>query len=349
MKHLSSDTGRLPCSRFDTDWLPPDDRFDLWRDSMALIFAPQRARSADESFSARIHIYHLDQLLFSEATSTGQRFRRGRAWIPDGVDHFLVQLHRGGGYGGNNGQREMSVRPGDVSVLDLGRDVDLESAAFNNLTLIVPRDLLLSRLAKGTDPHGRVFARESATGQILGNHLSSVWRALPHANLSDIPAINGALLGGIAGCIGGGIDLGADSREETSRALEQSLLETICDHIEAHLHEPALNAALLQRSFHLSRATLYRLFRNNGGVTAYIRQRRLLRCYRHLAAGTTERIIDTALQWGFSSHSHFTRAFREEFGINPSDVQSEHLNRKLAAVAGHDQSMFAWRDWIRTL
>jgi AraC family transcriptional regulator len=41
-----------------------------------------------------------------------------------------------------------------------------------------------------------------------------------------------------------------------------------------------------------------------------------------------------ALELGFSSHSHFSERFRNEFGVSPSQVVNERQVRTLLEVAG---------------
>ena len=76
----------------------------------------------------------------------------------------------------------------------------------------------------------------------------------------------------------------------------------------------------------LARASLfspwysYRLFRERLGLTPteYIRKFRLTQAAIRLREGK-ERIIDVALDTGFTNADTFTRAFYREFGLNPSD------------------------------
>ena len=99
-------------------------------------------------------------------------------------------------------------------------------------------------------------------------------------------------------------------RRERAEAIKSLLLEK--------LEEPVLLADLASAVgtsvFHLCRC-----FREETGwpIHRYLSR---LRLRAALAAVTTERsdLGEIALRFGFSSHSHFTAAFRQEFGIPPS-------------------------------
>ena len=80
----------------------------------------------------------------------------------------------------------------------------------------------------------------------------------------------------------------------------------------------------------LARASLfspwysYRLFREILGLTPteYLRKCRLTQAARRLRSGEV-RVIDAAFDAGFSNVDTFTRAFRREFGLNPSDYAKD--------------------------
>jgi AraC-like DNA-binding protein len=84
---------------------------------------------------------------------------------------------------------------------------------------------------------------------------------------------------------------------------------------------PAANAPLrdLARALDASPFHLCRIFRASTGmsITAYRHSLRL-RLALELLRDTAADVTDVALRLGYSSHSHFTAAFRRHFGITPS-------------------------------
>jgi AraC family transcriptional regulator len=73
----------------------------------------------------------------------------------------------------------------------------------------------------------------------------------------------------------------------------------------------------------LSRFQMSRLFSNATGrtVTAYVRGRRLTEAARVLADGAPD-ILAVALRAGYGSHEAFTRALRDQFGLNPTELRT---------------------------
>ena len=76
------------------------------------------------------------------------------------------------------------------------------------------------------------------------------------------------------------------------------------------------------RAVHVSPFHLARIFQQQTGVPVhrYLTQLRLRASLERLAAGASD-LTELALELGFSSHSHFTDAFRREFGKAPSEIR----------------------------
>ena len=68
----------------------------------------------------------------------------------------------------------------------------------------------------------------------------------------------------------------------------------------------------------LTRRQLHRLFRHHTGMspTEYYRDVRLRRA-RLMLLNTTAPIVEVAVATGFTTHSHFTKCYRQRFGVSP--------------------------------
>jgi AraC-like DNA-binding protein len=100
-------------------------------------------------------------------------------------------------------------------------------------------------------------------------------------------------------------------------------LRTLRRVIEDNLDNPELGPNFLMRHVGVSRATLCRLFEPLGGVRSYIQQRRLMRAFQAICdtACHKERIGVIARRCGFTGDAVFSRAFRNAYGVSPSEVR----------------------------
>ena len=90
----------------------------------------------------------------------------------------------------------------------------------------------------------------------------------------------------------------------------------------------------LARRLHASAFHLARVFRAETGFTVHgFRQSLRLRAALEQLSARGNDLTALALELGFSSHSHFTERFRNEFGVPPSRVRDERHVRDLLEVA----------------
>jgi AraC-like DNA-binding protein len=104
-------------------------------------------------------------------------------------------------------------------------------------------------------------------------------------------------------------------------AIRAATFSTVRRYIEANLHETDLTPESVLRASQLSRPTLYRLFESEGGLAAYIRNRRLSRAAEDLRQYPNKAVVEIAYGLGFSSASDFTRAFRRAYDMAPLDFR----------------------------
>ena len=137
--------------------------------------------------------------------------------------------------------------------------------------------------------------------------------------------------------------------DEMSRpAANRSLLDQICQAMEARLADPTLGAAETAAAFGMSERKLYYLFQPLGGFSAYVRQRRLRAVRDRLidVGARRETIGAIAEAFGFRHRSNFVAAFRDLYGVTPREL------RGLAASHGSPDTIQGdadWRSWIVNL
>lgn len=98
------------------------------------------------------------------------------------------------------------------------------------------------------------------------------------------------------------------------------LLDQVLGYIEEHLSEK-ITLADVARHFYISASTITQTFRKRMGVSFYrcVTQRRLIAAKGLILKGLSMDEVST--QVGFKDYSSFFRAFKQEFGISPSQYK----------------------------
>lgn len=100
----------------------------------------------------------------------------------------------------------------------------------------------------------------------------------------------------------------------------------IISYIEAHLKDGQINYEALERSVGFSYAHIRDFFRKNTGYSLghYVRMRKIcVSAFDLLHSGQS--VLEVALQYGFSSHESYTRAFKKMTGSTPYAFRKERL------------------------
>lgn len=100
-------------------------------------------------------------------------------------------------------------------------------------------------------------------------------------------------------------------------------INNVIETIQKHIEDPNFNAFYLARALNLSESQLYRKLKalTNTSTAIFIRKIRLLKA-KQLLKTTTLSISEIAYATGFNDPSWFSKAFKEEFDISPSDIRN---------------------------
>ena len=115
----------------------------------------------------------------------------------------------------------------------------------------------------------------------------------------------------------------------TDTQLFQEYSETIEDvmlYIREHIHEP-LNREMLAEVAGFSVPHFHRVFTAQVGESAvsYVRRLRMERAGRKLRMGAAD-ITEVAHAAGYETHAAFSKAFKQQFGLSPSEFRQLGCN-----------------------
>jgi AraC-like DNA-binding protein len=275
----------------------------------------------DNGFPAESRLWKLDGLALSRVSAPAIHVVRTNAHIRrNPVDHWVITL-------GN--RVTTAVRTDDVAlqapagvpfVLSLGNELISERSQDERLQLYLPRDGFgdiapLLDAARGT-------VLNTPLGRLLADYMLLLERHLPDLNPEDLPRLTGAVRAMIGACI-------VPSPDRLALAAGQiglGRLEKVRRAVRRHLRSPSLGPDVLCREVGTSRSQLYRLLEGEGGVARYIQRQRLSEGHAAMCdVSNTKTIATISEELCFADASGFSRAFRHEFGMSPSDVRAASL------------------------
>ncbi|MFH8255667.1 AraC-like ligand-binding domain-containing protein [Streptomyces roseolus] len=324
------DPALLDNIRFTTDAVPAARRRTYWREALATTFGAVDIAVPDEVRSGTIRMAPLGRVQAVTVESDPQTARRTRSLIAssDNEDFVVVKLLTRGGARVEQDARDSAVHPGQLFVYDMARPIRMAlPEPFETKSLVLPRSVL----GLGESDLCRITASPLGSDTALGGLLVPFLSRL--VDTADVcPEPVGELVTRNV------VDLltvladeqrGADATDSPQGV--RVLMTRIRAHINANLADPDMTPATVARAHHISVRYLHKLFEGEGvTVSRWIQRRRLEECRRALArrnaAGVT--VAGVAHRWGFTSASHFSRVFREVYGLTPADWRDSNVSAR---------------------
>lgn len=294
--------------------------FDHWKHLVAESFVPLAAQTADvDGFRGQMRSRVLDRMSIVEVTATSHEVHRTPALIARAHERYFklnLQLEGTGLLVQDN--REAVLRPGDLAIYDTNRPYTLTFEEQARMMVVMfPCDAL----SLPADYVGQLAAVRMAGSTGLSGIVGQFIRQLSE-NLDVLSGPSGSRLAANA------LDLvstmlHAEMDMAPDRMKPQALLAvSIREYIEANLSDPLLSPATIAAAHFISTRHLHNIFHESGTtVASWIRSQRLEGARRDLRdplhAGKSVGAV--AARWGFLDAAHFSRIFRDAFGVPPSD------------------------------
>ncbi|MEU8524492.1 MULTISPECIES: helix-turn-helix domain-containing protein [Streptomyces] len=319
--------------------LPSADRFEWFAEMLGAALAPM-AVGCDSAadFEAEVAVLDLGPVQLSRFAYSPLRTRRTAALIRRGdPEQYHVGWVTGGRMEVAQAGHESGSVAGDLVVMDTSRPQHAVAARDGGiaeaLVLQVPR----AELPLRADRVDRVVAQRIPAGAgmaaILTRFLAAMRDHGPECRPRDRDRLGALALELTASCLAERIGV---LDEEPPEARPLALAERIDAFIDHNLGDPELTPRAIAERHHISLRTLYALFQEEEtSVAATIRARRLERCLADLARPELRghAVQAIAVRWGFTSGTVFSRAFREAYGMTPTEYRRQAL---CAATAARD-------------
>jgi AraC-like DNA-binding protein len=209
------------------------------------------------------------------------------------------------------------LRAGDLFVTDLWRPFEFLDDGGESASFYIPLDRL--GLPRDYAAHaGEVFYASPLSAQLQRHFQILVRDADAISRSPAAPMIGQATTDLVRAALVSAAD------EDPSRhdGWEQTLTSVAKSYISQHLADPDLGADRIARAMFISVRQLYKLWEAEPRpLGQWILERRLDAARDELTSplGRNQTIAATARRWGFADSTHFSRRFRQAYGMSPRE------------------------------
>ncbi len=303
---------------FTTDDLDTKDRIAFWADVASKTFYAHSFDAPATNFAGRLRSRTIDSLALTICDCGPCAVTRTRRdTLRDDIDNYIFSIRLEGRSLFTQDDHTQMFAPGSVMIHSAGQPQTLEFLdATRSLHVSIPRRLMQGRLA--APDATRLLSRNTPEVGLVVDFIRSLSERADDLDAALMPRLANQvveLLSLALGGTNGAVPL------STARA---NALRRVKAEVEKRLRDPGLNPSDAAAGAGVSVRYANALLAEEGSsLERYIQQRRLEQCRRALEDPLqfNRMIGEIAYAWGFSDHSHFTRRFRDAFGMTPSDCR----------------------------
>lgn len=306
-----------------TDLVAPRDRVGLWHDWIDRVFGGLGSDVyGDTAFDGRMATLRAGDVVLTRLEANRHRVLRSSALTRSHDTGYLKIVAPWVGCAGVEQKgREAWVTPDQWSLYDTSDSYAVANPVrVEHLIVMLPRQRLAER-GLALDPlMARRFGGSGGVARLALDTMRSAWRELPGMSEPAAAAVGDAIAQFVHLSL---LDLAGIGTAVSQR---ERLRERIKQHVAAQLGDPGLTVDGIAAALNCSRRQLYNAFaEEQDGVAGYLLRRRLQACRDAFddPAQRSRSITDIAFEHGFSNMAHFSRVFRAQLGMPPSDYRRE--------------------------
>ncbi|ROZ77630.1 transcriptional regulator FeaR [Ramlibacter sp. WS9] len=304
-----------------THAVPPRERLAYWTDMICNTYVQLECDAIEsDRFAGSINSQSMPGLDLSVVASGAQKvLRTPRHIARANDDYFLVSIQTQGKGVLRQDGRDALLNPGDFALYDSTRAYELHfEGDFQQIVLKLPGEQLRSAVRDTEKLTATTVSGRAGAGHLMIGMIKTLWEDIDALE----PASAVAVAGGVLNILVAGLQTLPASKRRGVSTLTSYHLTRIKGEIDSRLRNPALTVSDVARDLGISVGHIHRLFRQEATSPAqYIWSRRLEMCSRDLVdprcAGQS--ISEIAFSWGFNDAAHFSRSFRDRFGVPPRE------------------------------
>lgn len=304
---------------FDPSGADPEARADLWADAVRPLYDASLLGGKAETHSVRGDAWLLGPLLLTSAAFGDQLIHRHKPhFSADSTEMVLIEFYLRGNLRGELDGHPVDFGAGDIHMIDFTREYRARSSPTDARGIVMSHEMI------GYDParHPPLIhiPGDSVTGRVVRHTILGIHDQLNRTTKAEAATVASGLIALLRTVLFNKTQI---AQSAPSFAIARS--RAIRDHIQQNLRTDQLNTDRICSRFNISRTTLYREFKAEGGLYHHILDQRLEAALMTLAFCDEHRgaVARTAERWGFSSAAYFSREFKRKFGFGPSNAVAQ--------------------------
>jgi AraC-like DNA-binding protein len=309
----------------DTSSCLPERRLAVWQDIVCDTFVGLDCKSDMRgAFWGSVSQSRIGPMALTQVDSTAQRvFRTPSRIARASEDYVLLALGNNGVNGVFQDGREAIVSAGQFVLYDTTRPYELRfDDSFSQTIFQMPRKLLQQRVGSFDGLTATTFAGDRPLERLTYDFARNVSRTIEQVD----PAAASRLLDQTLDLLAMTLADRLHARLPDQSVHRSALLYRLKNHILTHLADPELSLPRAAAATGISpRYASDLMAAEQTSFRGYVQTQRLERCKRDLAdaAYQARHIGEIAFAWGFNDLAHFSRIFKQRFGVSPREWREQ--------------------------
>lgn len=307
--------------KFDLQQIGTSTRFSYWNEVLCNVYVSLASTPTSKSDFLGLVIEHpFAEVSVSNIRSQKQVISRNPQGIRrDANAYCFLNLQVHGSCRVVQANRETITNPGEFSIVDSTEPFihDYFTDEWEMFSFKIPKTVLDPRM----DVHRNVVARKvsdcTPIGKIVVEYLTAIARR-PESLEANALELNKTMVDLIDLSLGQSPDLDAGPRRTFRTGLSRSILS----YIDLHFADPRMSPSKAATHFGISTRYLHMvLAEHNETFSQSLMKRRLEQSASNLLDERFVNISAAAYGAGFNDLSHFSRAFRNRYGVSPREYR----------------------------
>lgn len=307
---------------FDLEEIGASTRFSYWKEVLCNVYVSlDSTPTSRNDFLGSVTEHPFSCVSVSNIRSQKQVISRNPHGIRRDTDAYcFLNLQVRGSCRVGQANRETITSPGEFSIVDSTEPFvhDYFTDEWEMFSFKIPKSVLDTRMDVHRDVVARKVTDRTPVGKIVVEYLTAIAKR-PESLEASALDLNKIMVDFI------GLSLGqsGDRDEGVRRTFRSGLCRSIMSYIELHFADPQMSPSRAAAQFGISTRYLHMvLAERNQTFSQSVMKRRLEQSASNLLDERFVNISIAAYGAGFNDLSHFSRAFRNHYGMSPREYRN---------------------------